>query len=419
VSGTINQLFRPLAIEQPDPQQVSLADAWTANTRMLGDYLAQQQAEAQQRGLWTGGQVWEGGHPTAAGATDAANQYAQGVLMGTTAPGSPGFTAYHGSPHDFSAFDTSKIGTGEGAQAYGHGLYFAGNEGVAKGYRDALAGRPTASGVQVDGIPAEDAGMSPSAISLAKMHLDGFQTLDNMRTSNEASLQKALELLQRQPTNTVGIMNRDMASRSLDALDELKGRKLTFEQPRSPGHMYEVNIAADPAHFLDWDKPLSEQSPHVQDRLSDIIAWQKVPRKNNVGAETTGGQMMQYLQQRFNDDPVTAAAELRDAGIPGIRYLDAGSRNAPKLSDAARQQLEAAIADKQRLIADPRQQRDIATHQADLDLFKRRLNEADNITSNHVVFDASTIDILRKYGIAGLLAGGGAAATVGQSQPQQ
>ena len=27
---------------------------------------------------------------------------------------------------------TAKIGTGEGAQAYGHGLYFAGNEGVAQ-----------------------------------------------------------------------------------------------------------------------------------------------------------------------------------------------------------------------------------------------------------------------------------------------
>jgi GNAT superfamily N-acetyltransferase len=32
-----------------------------------------------------------------------------------------GITAYHGSPHDFDRFDMGKIGTGEGAQAYGHG----------------------------------------------------------------------------------------------------------------------------------------------------------------------------------------------------------------------------------------------------------------------------------------------------------
>ena len=48
-------------------------------------------------------------------------------------------TAYHGSPHDFDQFDSSKIGTGEGAQAYGHGLYFAESEPVAKGYRDKLS----------------------------------------------------------------------------------------------------------------------------------------------------------------------------------------------------------------------------------------------------------------------------------------
>src|SRR6188768_661108 len=51
-----------------------------------------------------------------------------------------GIKAYHGSPHDFERFDSSKIGTGEGAQAYGHGLYFAEREGVAKDYRDKLSG---------------------------------------------------------------------------------------------------------------------------------------------------------------------------------------------------------------------------------------------------------------------------------------
>src|SRR4029079_2118814 len=47
--------------------------------------------------------------------------------------------AYHGSPHDFDKFDLSKIGTGEGAQAYGHGLYFAENEGAATGCRETPA----------------------------------------------------------------------------------------------------------------------------------------------------------------------------------------------------------------------------------------------------------------------------------------
>ena len=49
-----------------------------------------------------------------------------------------GITAYHGSPHEFDQFDLSKIGTGEGAQSYGHGLYFAEAEPVAVGYRNKL-----------------------------------------------------------------------------------------------------------------------------------------------------------------------------------------------------------------------------------------------------------------------------------------
>mgnify|MGYP000217934532 CR=1 FL=1 len=47
--------------------------------------------------------------------------------------------AWHGSPHKFDKFSMDNIGTGEGAQAYGHGLYFADSEDVAKGYRDDLA----------------------------------------------------------------------------------------------------------------------------------------------------------------------------------------------------------------------------------------------------------------------------------------
>jgi hypothetical protein len=67
------------------------------------------------------------------------------IGMGVSGGGlsTKGIKAYHGSPHDFERFDLSKIGTGEGAQAYGHGLYFAESEGVAKAYREALAGKNT------------------------------------------------------------------------------------------------------------------------------------------------------------------------------------------------------------------------------------------------------------------------------------
>ena len=46
--------------------------------------------------------------------------------------------AWHGSPHDFDEFDLGAIGSGEGNQAHGWGLYFAKNKKIAENYRDIL-----------------------------------------------------------------------------------------------------------------------------------------------------------------------------------------------------------------------------------------------------------------------------------------
>lgn len=43
-------------------------------------------------------------------------------------------TAWHGSPHVFDRFSTDYIGTGEGTQNYGWGLYFTDKEGIARSY---------------------------------------------------------------------------------------------------------------------------------------------------------------------------------------------------------------------------------------------------------------------------------------------
>ncbi len=48
--------------------------------------------------------------------------------------------AWHGSPHKFDKFSMDNIGTGEGAQAYGHGLYFADNKEVGEQYRRVVGG---------------------------------------------------------------------------------------------------------------------------------------------------------------------------------------------------------------------------------------------------------------------------------------
>lgn len=63
-----------------------------------------------------------------------AKEQMRSSMLDTALNFAPAMTVWHGSPHKFSKFDMSKIGTGEGAQAYGHGLYMAESPEVAKTY---------------------------------------------------------------------------------------------------------------------------------------------------------------------------------------------------------------------------------------------------------------------------------------------
>lgn len=50
-------------------------------------------------------------------------------------------SAWHGSPYDFDTFDLGAIGTGEGNQAHGWGLYFAKKKSVSRNYQKVLSKR--------------------------------------------------------------------------------------------------------------------------------------------------------------------------------------------------------------------------------------------------------------------------------------
>ena len=215
-------------------------------------------------------------------------------------------TAYHGSPHDFDEFDTSKIGTGEGAQAYGHGLYFAESEPTAKYYKDTLAHRG-----QIDlehEANQREMPMSREAMIEVRRHANGsvdpLEAAKHMHWSSIEARQYPQEKL-------------------ADLIDLYRKAK--------QGHMYEVAIDAHPDHFLDWDKPLSEQSDHIVKSIFD--ARKDNPTLFNVfkphlEKDSTGMGFYQSLATQHPNGYQGATDFLQRAGIHGIRYLDAGSRNA-------------------------------------------------------------------------------------------
>ena len=240
-----------------------------------------------------------------------------------------GIKAFHGSPHDFDRFSMDKIGTGEGAQAYGHGLYFAENEGVAKGYRDNLSG--TQQSVYQAGAPVDGNSWAASAARNldAEAKLYGFDTAKkNQLDDLNFRLERELKLGANGKPDDVRQAIDLVKNATPDALKVV---------PESTGKMYEVNIAADPEHFLDWDKPLSEQSQFVQDALRKgpgEPSWRgekEYFERFPADLDRFGGYRGSEAYTRVAGDQHgqdMAAGAFKQAGIPGIKYLDAGSRSA-------------------------------------------------------------------------------------------
>lgn len=94
MNGSRNTLFEPLQITDPSTSVNPLIQGTPSQGAALADLYTAAMAErerqmqiSRERGLWTGGEVWQGGHPTSAGVADIGGQYANALLMGTTAPG--------------------------------------------------------------------------------------------------------------------------------------------------------------------------------------------------------------------------------------------------------------------------------------------------------------------------------------------
>jgi hypothetical protein len=276
--------------------------------------------------------------------SDSANLLAANAKTGAAVPLATnalerqpqGIRAYHGSPHDFDRFSLDKIGTGEGAQAYGHGLYFADSEDVARTYRDNL----TPVDYKLGNQPL--APQEPSDFAARR-------ALQNFGPNIDDAIAKAKAAVD-------GGHPADVSEwgPALQKLEEWK-QSGQYSYDKS-GRLYEVNIKANPEDFLDWDKPLSQQSEAVRSMFEAIVDPQRQkypnfdPKGETLYRWAEGGRLAKSSDDlAANVGGESALSRLREAGIPGIRYLDGMSR------------------------------------------------DGGAGTSNYVVFDDALIDILRKY----------------------
>jgi hypothetical protein len=232
-------------------------------------------------------------------------------------------TVFHGSPHKFSKFDASKIGTGEGAQVYGHGIYLAESPDVAKQYKASTSASmyDTTEGVirssDLVGELFKQSGNVPKNLESAYQAKANEVVRDLIMGKSSSEI--ASEIRLSKYGRTYGAL--------ADAVDRLAPKA-------AGGQMYKADLPDEEiAKMLDWDKPLSQQPEAIQK-----IAKEYGLTKNASGTgEAKGSYIYQSLATRLAQPPFNeknpfssgapaASERLRELGIPGIRYLDQRSR---------------------------------------------------------------------------------------------
>ena len=228
-----------------------------------------------------------------------------------------GIKAYHGSPHSFDRFSTEQIGTGEGAQAYGQGLYFAGNEDVARGYRDSL------TKLRKDGTtPVPEDSIANS--------FEQEYGLSEYESFNNTTLDDVIETIADDAVET----SADVQGNVRYEFSDGSGYLITQDGKVIPsgevtGSMYEVNIDVEPDELIDWDQLIDEQPSKVLDKLKKSDWWEYAEegiydRAGARGDNPTGADLIRWLEE---DGGEYAAEALKDLGVKGVRYADAFTRH--------------------------------------------------------------------------------------------
>lgn len=267
----------------------------------------------------------------------------------------PAMTVFHGTPHLFNKFDSSKIGTGEGAQAYGHGLYFAENRGVAEDYARQLASKAYSKLEKVDRnnyrVTAPDGTVITEGVPLGP------------------------------------------ATRAKGAFDAKAGNLMQVDLP-------DEQIAK----MLDWDKPMNEKEmislyesldkvdPRFAMQLQD--SWYRMNESTGKGLD---GQDVYMALMNNLKTPQSVAQTLKEAGIPGIRYLDQNSRAVPNITNKRLADLyakhggnaDAAVDEMMRSVYNTPKKKEAMREQ-----FMKQLQVVPKKTSNFVVFPGME-DMLR------------------------
>lgn len=214
-------------------------------------------------------------------------------------------SAFAGSRVDYDTPSLEAIGTGEGNQAHGWGLYYALNKDVAESYRKTFVGEST-----------------DTNLGLANYYL----------RKNEFDVGLAIDALQEDVYN--GKRDAETAKEIFEYWENTSQSELE-QNARRKGQVHEVDLPENP-YLLDEDTAVWQQSDIVKDGISNLVdklsdeqvgqlqvgqydvAEKREILKSNLQSET--GRKLYKTLTNVLGSKQAASEMLKSVGIKGITY---------------------------------------------------------------------------------------------------
>lgn len=217
--------------------------------------------------------------------------------------------AYHGTPYLFDKFDISKVGTGEGAQAYSHGMYFAEKPGIASEYQKNLS-----------------AGYA-NKVASGEIRNPEYRKAQADLLRFDRELQKKYKFEGIAPRLEVLQYGESKFPKEVvEKAKLLSNKEEEIYNKLSKGYLYKVDIPDKAANtFLDWDKEIKSQ-PYVLNKIRSMIDDPDILKSfdYNVNKGMTGANA--YRNWVPGKTQAEISTNLNNIGVYGTKYLDATSR---------------------------------------------------------------------------------------------
>lgn len=256
--------------------------------------------------------------------------------------------AFHGTPHRFDKFTLDHIGEGEGVQAHGWGLYFAGNREVSEGYRAKLTERRR-----------DEYGNPPDTLTVGKqqyLNSDGewqiwgdleepaiitidnnykeyellnkiaeialFKSKEGRETQRKKIVSETKELLDKAQKENWPADELSMVKYWIAELEKLDVENIGYQQGQ-PGQLFAVDIPENDV-LLDEDKKLNNQPEAVRAALQKLwteVLGYEVPttKPNDMFSAYDGRRFYRELADNLGGAEAASRA-LNEAGVKGITY---------------------------------------------------------------------------------------------------